>query len=65
MTAVALSPETAAPRFHLCEVLCQQGEWKAAAEQARGFAAAVVAPEKAGLGPEMKRLATLIELRGG
>lgn len=64
-TAVALAPQSAAPRFHLCEVLCQQGKWKAAAEQARGFVAAVSAPEKASLAGEMKRLTALIELRGG
>lgn len=62
-TAVALAPDTAAPRFHLCELLCQQGDWAAAAEQARAFDAAVTASEKANLLGEMKRLAALIELR--
>jgi tetratricopeptide (TPR) repeat protein len=64
-TAVALAPHTAAPRFHLCEVQCQKGDWKAAAVQAKGFAEAAMAPEKASLAPEMKRLATLIEMRVG
>ena len=64
-TAVALAPQTAAPRFHLCEVLCQLGNWSEAAVQARAFADAATAPEKASLSPEMKRLAALIELRGG
>lgn len=62
-TAVALAPQTAAPRFHLCEVLCQQGRWSEAEVQARAFAEASAAPEKASLAPEIKRLAALIELR--
>lgn len=64
-TAVALAPETAAPRFHLCEVLCQLGQWREASAQAKAFAQAAMAPEKASLASEMKRLVTLIELRGG
>lgn len=62
-TSVALAPETAAPRFHLCELLCQKGEWKAAADQAAAFDAAVTAPEKANLYSEMRRLTALIEVR--
>jgi tetratricopeptide (TPR) repeat protein len=64
-TAVAIAPQSAAPRFHLCEVLCQQGEWARARTQTEAFAQANMAPEKASLGGEMKRLSTLIELRGG
>lgn len=64
-TAIALAPQTAAPRFHLCELHCRAGNWKAAAVQAKAFSDAVMAPEKAGLMTEMKRLAALIELRGG
>jgi Flp pilus assembly protein TadD len=64
-TAVALAPETAAPRFHLCEVLCQKGDFAAAARHAKGFDAASMAPEKATLAADMKRLAALIELRAG
>lgn len=64
-TSVALAPMTAAPRFHLCEVLCQQGMWREAGGEARAFQSAVMAPEKASLAPEMKRLAALIEMRGG
>ena len=62
-TAVALSPDTAAPRFHLCEVLCQKGDFVKAAEHARAFEGAVTAPEKASLAADMKRLSALIELR--
>lgn len=62
-TAIALAPQSAAPRFHLCEVLCQQGNWQDAATQAQAFAAAINAPEKASLAPEVKRLTALIELR--
>ena len=62
-TAVALAPQSAAPRFHLCEVLCQQGRWSEAADQAAAFTAAAMAPEKASLATEMTRLSALIELR--
>lgn len=62
-TAMALAPRSAAPRFHLCEALCQQGRWREAAEQATAFAEAAMAPEKANLATEMKRLSALIELR--
>jgi tetratricopeptide (TPR) repeat protein len=62
-TAVALAPQTAAPRFHLCELLCQKADWAAAADQARAFEAAVTSPEKVNLAGEMKRLTALIELR--
>lgn len=62
-TAVALAPLTAAPRFHLCEALCQTGAWAEAAREAKAFAEAVMAPEKASLALEMKRLTALIALR--
>jgi hypothetical protein len=64
-TALALAPQSAAPRFHLCEVHCQQGNWKAAALHSAGFAQVAATPEKTSLAPEMKRLSALIELRGG
>jgi tetratricopeptide (TPR) repeat protein len=62
-TAVALAPDSAAPRFHLCELLCQKADWPAAAEHAQAFDAAVMSPEKSNLYNEMKRLTALIELR--
>lgn len=64
-TAATIAPETAAPRFHLCEVLCQQGDWPGAAREAEAFEAAAMAPEKASLAADLKRLSALIELRGG
>ena len=62
-TAVALAPQTAAPRFHLCELLCQRSQWRAAAQQAAAFDAAATSTEKSNLSGEMKRLSALIELR--
>jgi tetratricopeptide (TPR) repeat protein len=62
-TSAALAPKSAAPRFHLCEVMCQRGLWAEAAEQAAAFTEAAMAPEKASLATEMRRLNALIDLR--
>ncbi len=64
-TAINISPQTAAPRFHLCEVLCQMKEWDGAKEQAAAFAQLPETPEKKSLSSEMKRLQTVIEVQSG
>lgn len=64
-TAVALAPQTAAPRFHLCETLCLAEDWQAATEQSKAFDLLPDSAEKRLLAAEMKRLKTVLELRSG
>lgn len=64
-TAVNVSPDTPAPRFHLCELLCQEKNWRAAAEHIQVFDAMPDTPEKRTLAPEMKRLRTVVEVKTG
>ena len=63
LTAASLTPNTAAPAFHLCELYCHTTDWPKAQSALASYDAAGPTPEKLRLDPEIKRLRTLIRLR--